>query len=167
MKLITRQNAKNQGKPFYFTGKPCPLGHISTRRVINWTCNECYALYNKTPKRKLYFKNWRERNPNFRENWREQNRELEQTIKNEYNRNNRPRMNGLAASRRANKLKATPFWADKQILKEVYDECPVGMVVDHIVPLQGKIVCGLHVPWNLQYLTQSENSKKSNKLIYW
>jgi hypothetical protein len=91
-----------------------------------------------------------------------------------YNRNNRAACNALLAKRRARKLEATPSWLSKQhfeAIKEFYKEAKrledlFGELyhVDHIVPLQGAHVCGLHVPWNLQVLTASENCSKSNKL---
>jgi 5-methylcytosine-specific restriction endonuclease McrA len=55
-----------------------------------------------------------------------------------------------------------PQWADQHKIKLFYERCPQGYVVDHIIPLKGKLVSGLHVIENLQYLTPSENSKKRN-----
>ncbi len=67
------------------------------------------------------------------------------------------------AKRRAALLQRTPLWANLEEIKRIYQKCPKGMVVDHIIPLQGKKISGLHVASNLQYLTVSENSRKWNK----
>jgi hypothetical protein len=76
--------------------------------------------------------------------------------------------------RRANKLKATPMWLTE--LHKVQIACKYSVAamlsknteeqyhVDHIVPLKGKTVCGLHVPWNLQVIPAQENLRKSNKI---
>ena len=96
-----------------------------------------YYLNNKD-KIKQYSKEYRLKNPNFKR--------------------------FHCAKRRATKLNATPKFANLNKIKEIYKNCPKGYVVDHIVPLQGKNVCGLHVEWNLQYLTPLENSSKYNRL---
>ena len=93
-----------------------------------------------------------------------------------YSKNNRAIMNAILAKRRARKLEATPSWLSKQhfeAIKEFYKEAKrlealfkEPYHVDHIVPLQGNFVCGLHVPWNLQVLTARENCSKSNKLTH-
>lgn len=69
------------------------------------------------------------------------------------------------AKRRALKTTAIPLWANLSKIKEIYKLCPSGCHVDHIVPLNGKIVCGLHWEGNLQYLDAQENILKSNNLI--
>jgi hypothetical protein len=64
---------------------------------------------------------------------------------------------------------ATPSWANHSVIKGFYDRAAdisrvTGIChhVDHIVPLQGRNVCGLHVEYNLQILTASENRTKRN-----
>jgi 5-methylcytosine-specific restriction endonuclease McrA len=79
------------------------------------------------------------------------------------------------AFRRAQKLKATPPWLTKEHkdqMKAIYIErdrlCKLNGImyhVDHIMPLLGKNMSGLHVPWNLQILTETENLHKSNRVI--
>lgn len=55
------------------------------------------------------------------------------------------------------------LWANKDKIATIYAECPNGYQVDHIIPLNGKLVSGLHVENNLQYLTKQANLEKSNK----
>lgn len=66
---------------------------------------------------------------------------------------------------------ATPAWVDMEAIKAVYAEAErlereagTPYHVDHIIPLQGENVCGLHVPWNLQPLTAAANISKKNRL---
>lgn len=81
--------------------------------------------------------------------------------------------NAKSAKRRSAQLNATPAWLTKEqeddiksmyVLAKKFEKlCNVEYHVDHIVPLAGKDVCGLHVPWNLQLLPASINLAKGNK----
>ena len=78
------------------------------------------------------------------------------------------------AKRRATEVHATPPWLTRAQFRQIekfyiearrlYELDGIPRHVDHIYPLQGKTCCGLHVPWNLQILTKTENLKKRNKL---
>jgi 5-methylcytosine-specific restriction endonuclease McrA len=64
-------------------------------------------------------------------------------------------------------VRATPPWADQQMIRAIYKEArrltiEKGelYVVDHIVPKRAKLVCGLHVSWNLRIIHWKENSRK-------
>jgi hypothetical protein len=94
--------------------------------------------------------------------------------KRSYQKNNKDKINAIEAKRRASKLQATPHWLtedDLEQIKNFYSEAQLNQAlngieyhVDHIVPLQGENVCGLHVPWNLQVIPAKENMRKSNRL---
>lgn len=67
-------------------------------------------------------------------------------------------------------FQAWPEWcADDPRFKKIYAEAArrrargENVAVDHIVPICSDVVCGLHVPWNLQIVTELENNRKSNK----
>lgn len=143
---------KRRGQP---KKRFCIHGHDTfiKGRSINGTCVQCNidfrhsekqkewrraydALYHKTDKFKKYQKKIRKEHPEFH-----RLRNLRQQTK--------------------RKLRI-PEWGQEGIL-EIYKNCPQNMEVDHIIPLQNKLVSGLHVEWNLQYLTRIENITKKNQ----
>ena len=104
--------------------------------------------------------------------WQQENRERYRATRREYAKNNRDKRNAEQALRRGAKLSATPSWLTDDhrfIMREIYslsalrsEMTGVPHHVDHIVPLRGINVCGLHVPWNLQVITAADNLTKSN-----
>lgn len=93
----------------------------------------------------------------------------------EYARENRGWKRSVTAKRKARIAKASPPWLSKdqlKLIRGIYQravlmekETGVRHEVDHIVPIAGKNVCGLHVPWNLAVLTMAENRAKSNRVV--
>lgn len=85
---------------------------------------------------------------------------------------NKPTYLCYSRTRKAEQKRRTPPWLSKEQKKEIlqfyieakrlFDETGIKYHVDHIVPLQGELVSGLHVPWNLQLLTEAENLSKTN-----
>ena len=69
-----------------------------------------------------------------------------------------------ARVRRDKVAQRTPSWADSNAIAAIYRKArELGHTVDHVVPLQGKNVSGLHVEYNLQILSRAENSAKGNR----
>lgn len=87
----------------------------------------------------------------------------------EYRKSNPDKVTAKLAKYRASKANATPKWADLDAINAVYRQAQLlrdiglDIHVDHIVPLHGKNVCGLHVHQNLRAILASENLSKSNK----
>lgn len=94
--------------------------------------------------------------------WKKENSEKTNEISRQWRRNNPAKHAAIQARRRAAKLCRTPPWADLEAIKKFYENCPEGHHVDHIIPLQGETVSGLHILKNLQYLLASENLRKGN-----
>ena len=105
-----------------------------------------------------------------RKAWRARNQEYERQRKIEYRAANKDKVRHHRAIRRASLMKAKPPWLtkdQKRQIVEVYaeairltNETGVQHHVDHIVPLRGKTVCGLHVPWNLRAIPADVNQRR-------
>lgn len=106
--------------------------------------------------------------------WRERNKDVLPARIAAWSKLNPDKINANIAKRTAAKLRAIPQWADLQAVAAVYAtagrmrrETGIRYEVDHIVPLQGKTVCGLHCEANLQIMVKEKNIAKLNRHWPW
>ena len=178
----TRKAALLNGDTQYFSGIPCKHGHIAARRAKTGECLDC---------RYIALSKWRKENPQQVKKhndtqyalhseelkarsrlFNKVNSEVINEKKRIYQKKNLHIFAANNAKREAAKLQRTPAWLtedDKWVMAEAYElaalrEKIVGgkWHVDHIVPLQGKVVSGLHTPINLQVIPAKLNRSKSN-----
>lgn len=108
-------------------------------------------------KANLRKKRWAEKNVDKR-------RESERRSYLKLSKINPGRYRSKCRARQALIKKATPAWASKYKIEAVYNSCPKGFHVDHIIPLKSDLVCGLHVETNLQIITEFQNCSKNNRV---
>lgn len=166
--MITRQDAILQGLTRYFTGKPCKHGHVAERYTGNKTCCVCgNAGANKVKRRDrakyiAHATNWKKQNPL---------KVKESNLKT--NQANPAKRNLWTANYRSAKDRRTPAWLtdfDKLKIECMYSiasmltrENKEPWHIDHIIPLRGENVSGLHVPSNLQFISGIDNVRKRNQ----
>lgn len=173
----TGKEARQLGLPRYFTGLLCKRGHLSERYSTGGHCVDCDNKRERPEEQRKaavnrYYEKNKEKCMAASHKWRSGSGKSY-----EYTKRRREKNIGLAnafnAKRHASKMQRTPPWLNAGHFFElecVYKYCSalrsVGLdyEVDHIVPLQGKTVSGLHAPWNLQLLKASENASKGNRI---
>tara|TARA_R100000687_G_C6413981_1_gene147745 strand:- start:298 stop:879 length:582 start_codon:yes stop_codon:yes gene_type:complete len=185
MDIISRKEAKAQGLKRYFTGKPCKHGHISERQISNGSCLTCqesatYKWRNENPEKYLwsmklyrinnidYFLDYYEKNKSRISERKRASHEKNPKIREKYYQDNKSEHLARAVARKISKIERTLPGHEKEIMAiyaEAVDKRDSGedVHVDHIVPLQAKLVSGLHVPWNLQIISAKENLIKNNE----
>ena len=149
--------------------KTCGL-EATTEADLNNFIRQSRAKYGRENKCKscksAEFALWRLNNPNYRVAYHLANKETENKNSRKWIKENPAKSLAITRKYQAAKFSSIPLWFDAEVVNKIYSEAKTkGLEVDHIIPLQGKNVCGLHVQNNLRCITMQENRSKSNKLI--
>lgn len=187
LQIISKSIAKSLNMKRYFTGVACLNGGIAERFVSSCSCqcSFCITPEKRNAKAKLGYQKSKN-NPLTPEKlekkreatriWKQNNPEKVRQNKREYHKNNPHVSRAKRALRRATLKNRTPLWFgefDKFVMVEAAHLCELRKIstgidwqVDHMLPLQGKEVSGLHCGINIQVIPSFLNTSKSNKMIY-
>lgn len=159
MNIITRFDAKQLGLAKYYTGSPCKRGHLAERSTSNGKCCQCHR-----EDRKDYYGKNREAETAKMASYYVANKPKLRKQQKQYQTANRAQYNANSSRHRAGKQQATPGWFEHELVANVYQKAKqFGFQVDHIVPLNSKVVCGLHCWANIQLLSPELNRSKGNR----
>lgn len=183
VEVISRKEAQDKGLTKFFTGLLCSKGHLSERYVVSRMCIACAAKHNTSEEQRKrtseYRKNNKEKTRNYRElrkehhkQWLSGNKDRTSKYKKTYRTNHREKVLTSNAKRRTEKLKRSVKWDvdfTNFVAEEAFHLCKLRESItgfkwhlDHVIPLCGEKVSGLHVWNNFAVIPASENLSKKN-----
>lgn len=160
----TAETVLKLGRGYFFPGTPCKWGHVSAwylyicKGIIIRRCTECQRKHQSVL------------NALLAEDLEIQAQKSRNTAA--YRKKYPWKVNEYKQRRQLHIKQATPGWACRETILSIYRQAheltlKTGVLysVDHIIPLKGKLVCGLHVEQNLRVIPMADNRVKGNKVM--
>ena len=164
----SRKEALETGSKLY-TGAPCKKCGSRVRYTSTSNCQQCAQARGRE-----YAKTYRTENPQKSkaayDNWKSKYPDRYRKSKEKYRKANKAAVNAACAKRKAHIKERTPDWMRPDKILQIYKMAQLASAatgvehhVDHVVPLRGETVSGLHVENNLEIVPYWENLEKSNR----